>query len=98
MSSLDELIKKQNQKTESLETDLIKENQKLKVENEEMKALIKQGKIFAETFKQLAGKGGLADGNIMLKIPKILANINQHPTLSDDIEKFISKIESYELT
>jgi hypothetical protein len=37
MSSLDELIKKQNEKTEGSESDLIKENQRLKLENEEMK-------------------------------------------------------------
>lgn len=77
----------------------LQELQRLRKENEELKALLEEGKALFENFSDLLSIKKFASMNLLLgKLPIVIRKIQDNPDMMDKVLKFIEKLKKYEST
>lgn len=75
------------------------EIQRLRKENEELKALIKEGKEKFEKIKDILNIKEIANMNMLfVKLPLIIRSIQNNPELIQEILNYLEKLKKYENT
>ncbi len=63
-------------------------------QNNEMKALINRGALVISQVVDITGLSGNS-GNLMLKIPKILHNVQKKPQIIDELQAILTDFAKY---
>lgn len=73
------------------------EIKKLQQENEELKALIKEGKVIFNNISEIINIKQIAKNNMMMaRIPFLIRKIQDNPNMMDEILNFVNKLNRYE--